>query len=133
MKPKSTQNSIKNLYRNLCRVFVRNPTQNSIGNFYRNFIHVSDACRAIKLICDDGEYDEIYNIGSVNNSLFKDIIKIAAEELNSISTIDSMAPPNFHKIVQVKNMKLDTKKLHALGFKEMMTLKMGISELCKNS
>jgi len=103
------------------------------GNFYRNFIHVSDACRAIKLICDKGEYDEIYNIGSVNNYLFKDIIEMAVRELDSTSAIDSMAPPDFHKIVQVKNMKLDTKKLCALGFEERVTLKMGISELCKKS
>ena len=33
------------------------------GNFYRNFMHVSDVCRAIMLVCSQGENNSIYNIG----------------------------------------------------------------------
>jgi|TARA_Y100000034_G_scaffold128325_1_gene182689 nucleoside-diphosphate-sugar epimerase len=101
------------------------------GKFYRNFMHVTDVCRAIKKICDAGEKNEIYNIGSMNSYLFKDIIQIAVEKLQSTSRITSMDPPGFHKIVQVRDMKLDTRKLYNLGFEETILIKNGIEELCE--
>ena len=100
--------------------------------FYRNFMHISDVCRAIKVICENGAKNEIYNIGSMNNYLFKDIIQIAVDELKSCSKISSISPPDFHKIVQVKDMMLDTKKLYDLGFDEIITIEEGIKSLCKS-
>ena len=103
----------------------------SDGEFYRNFMHVSDVCRAIKLVCDRGEQNSIYNIGSIHNYVFKDLIQIAIEETNSKSEITSIEPPRFHELVQVKNMKLDTKKLYSLGFEERIIIEEGIRDLCK--
>jgi nucleoside-diphosphate-sugar epimerase len=101
------------------------------GHFYRNFMHVSDVCGAIKTVCDKGSKNEIYNIGSMNNYLFNDIIQIAVNELKSSSKISSMSPPDFHKKVQVKDMILDTRKLYDLGFRESISINQGIKELCK--
>jgi dTDP-glucose 4,6-dehydratase len=102
------------------------------GNFYRNFMHVTDTCRAIKTICEKGKADEIYNVGSVNNYLFKDIIQIVIDETGSNSKIVDIQPPEFHKIVQVKDMSLDTKKLYGLGFEERISIEEGIKGLCRN-
>tara|TARA_Y100000590_G_C15295634_1_gene854293 strand:+ start:89 stop:724 length:636 start_codon:yes stop_codon:yes gene_type:complete len=33
------------------------------GQFYRNFMHVTDVCNAINVVCDKGIKNEIYNIG----------------------------------------------------------------------
>ena len=101
------------------------------GQFYRNFMHVTDVCNAINVVCDKGIKNEIYNIGSMNNYLFKDIIEIAVNELRSSSKISSMTPPDFHKKVQVKDMILDTKKLHDLGFEEKISISKGVKALCK--
>ena len=101
------------------------------GEFFRNFMHVTDTCRAIKLVCDKGQQNQIYNIGSVNNYKFKDIIEIAAIEINSKSKIGSMEVPTFHKTVQVKDMLLDTTRLYALGFTESISIEEGIRLLCR--
>jgi nucleoside-diphosphate-sugar epimerase len=101
------------------------------GEFYRNFMHVSDVCRAIMLVCNKGDKNSIYNIGSMNNYIFKDIIQIAVNETGSKSRIGSMEPPAFHNEVQVKDMTLDVKKLYSLGFNEVISLEDGIKELCE--
>ncbi len=101
------------------------------GNFYRNFMHVTDVCRAMKLVCATGDIDSIYNIGSVNNHLFKTIIELVFKETQSKSNIMSIKPPEFHELVQVKDMILNTDKLRDLGFEELVSIDEGIKELCK--
>lgn len=86
------------------------------GEFYRDFIHINDVVNGIKFIIDHGKSEEIYNLGSGVPTLFKDIIDYAKEKLQSTSQIGSMNPTDFHKIVQVRSMYLNTEKTTALGF-----------------
>jgi len=87
------------------------------GDNIRDFLHVKDVCRAINLILKEGSLDEIYNVGSGMPYKFVDIMNYVKRNTNSRSEFVSVEPPEFHKIVQVKDMYLDTTKLKELGFK----------------
>ena len=87
------------------------------GEFYRDFVHVDDVVEGIKFVMDRGENEEIYNLGSARKpTLFKDVIAYAKQEMGSHSKIGNMEPSDFHKIVQVESMYLDSSKLGSLGF-----------------
>lgn len=102
------------------------------GTPIRDVMHVDDVCRAIKLICDKGNINEIYNVGSGQPTMIGDIISLAKEYLNSTSHIKSKETPEFHKIVQSKDFWLDTTKLKSLGFKQFISTEKIIKELCTN-
>jgi nucleoside-diphosphate-sugar epimerase len=85
------------------------------GELIRDFIHVSDVARAIALILEKGELNSIYNIGngvpqSVEWAIFY------AHKLLKTGNIVRVPVPEFHKLVQVQDMYLDTDKLDSLGF-----------------
>jgi len=102
------------------------------GEFIRDYMHVDDACRAIKLIMDNASsVNEITNVGSGHPVIFKDLIDMAVKFTGSTSQISHVPPPDFHKIVQVKDMYLDNRKLTSLGFKSQVDLESGIRQLCQ--
>ena len=101
------------------------------GNFYRDFIHVSDVAKGIKYIMDNGVSNETYNLGCGIPILFKSIIDYAVEKTNSKSHIGIMEATDFHKIVQVESMYLDTIKLSELGFKPEKNIYQIVDELLK--
>ena len=87
------------------------------GEFYRDFVHVDDVVDGIKFVMDHGENEETYNLGSARKpTLFKDVIAYAHHEIGSHSKIGNMEPSDFHKIVQVESMYLDSSKLGSMGF-----------------
>ncbi len=86
------------------------------GNFYRDFIHVDDVVDGIKFIMDHGNDGEIYNLSYGKPILFRDIIEYAHKKIGSSSVIGDMEATDFHKIVQVESMYLNTTKLKSLGF-----------------
>jgi nucleoside-diphosphate-sugar epimerase len=100
------------------------------GNIIRDYMHVTDICKAINLIINKSMINKIYNIGSNNPKKIGEIILYAKEFLKSKSKINSIETPGFHKIVQVKDMYLDTQDLTALGFKAEITIEKGIEDLC---
>ena len=102
------------------------------GDFIRDYMHVKDACRAIKLVSENSSVNEIYNVGSGRPYKFKDIINMALENIDSTSKIGSMEPPEFHNIVQVKDMVLDISKIKNLGYCESITIEEGVKELCQS-
>lgn len=103
------------------------------GHFYRDYMHVEDVARAIDLCVTKGPLNSIINIGSGEKVLFKEIIDYAHSLLASTSKISTMEPPDFHKVVQVKDFYMKTDKLKALGFRPQIDLKQGIKLLCESN
>lgn len=100
------------------------------GKFYRDIVHVSDVVSGLRYIIDHGESGEIYNLGSGSAPIeFRDVIEFIHTELNSTSKIGTMEPTAFHKIVQVKDMYLDTSKLTNLGWKPSMSVFQAIKSM----
>lgn len=100
------------------------------GEFYRDFVHVEDVSVGLKFIIDHGHTGEIYNLGSNREPiLFKDIIQYAKKEIGSTSKIGNMEPTDFHKIVQVESMYLDSSKLSSLGFSPARNIYDSIKEM----
>lgn len=100
------------------------------GDFVRDYLHVSDTCRAISLVMEKGGLNEIYNIGSGQPYKFIDLVTHARKICHSSSGFKAITPPEFHDIVQVKDMVLDTTKLKSLGFEPKIKIEDGIKSLC---
>lgn len=100
------------------------------GTPIRDIMHIDDVCRAIELVCREGELNEVYNIGSGQPTSIGDIIGKAKEYLDSKSVIKSKEAPEFHQIVQAKDFYLDTSKLRKLGFTQTISTDKIIKQLC---
>lgn len=100
------------------------------GYVFRDLMHVKDVCEAIKLVCDEGELNTIYNIGSGKPVTIRSIMKQAKEYLNSSSKFNSIDTPKFHDIVQSRDFYMDVSKLKSLGFLQKISLEEGIKSLC---
>lgn len=101
------------------------------GLIYRDYMHVNDVSRAINLVLEHGDYDTVYNIGTGDKVLFKDMIDLAYKEVQSSSVLVDVDPPSFHLAVQVKDFFMDTDRLNRLGFTPEISLNDGIKELCQ--
>jgi nucleoside-diphosphate-sugar epimerase len=101
------------------------------GEFYRDYMYVTDVARAIDLCIKTAPTNQVYNIGSGEKVLFKDLINLVIEETNSKSEIGTIEPPHFHKTIQVKDFYFSTQKLKDLGFKQTITLQEGVKLLCQ--
>jgi nucleoside-diphosphate-sugar epimerase len=99
------------------------------GDFIRDYMSVTDVCKAIKLCMEKSECNQIINVGSGKPQNFREAIDFVIKETGSSSNIVSIEPPEFHKIVQVKDMWLDTTKLQSIGFNPTIELFDGIKEL----
>jgi nucleoside-diphosphate-sugar epimerase len=99
------------------------------GDFIRDYIHVKDTCRAIKLCIDKGEINSIYNISNGKPLIFKDLINYMIEKTRSKSKVTAIDQPHFHKIVQVKDMYLNSDKLIELGYKPQINIESGLDSL----
>lgn len=100
------------------------------GTPIRDVMHVNDVCSAIKLICDKGNINEIYNVGSGQPTTIGAIISSAKEYLKSNSQIKYKEAPEFHQIVQAKDFWMDNTKLKSLGFNQTISIENIIEELC---
>jgi nucleoside-diphosphate-sugar epimerase len=111
---------------------------NSIGLYYdgkfkRDYIHVDDVCSAMMHIMSS-EYtlNQIYNIGSGIGYVFRDLINFAVERLESSCVIKEVKPPDFHNVVQVKDMYLDISKLKELEFVPNIDIETGLGEFIEH-
>jgi nucleoside-diphosphate-sugar epimerase len=100
------------------------------GNHCRDIMHVQDVCRAIKLVMDKGNLNEIYNIGSGKPTTVSEIISLANHYIKSSGKIESIDPPEFHNSVQCQNFWMSTKKLQSLGFEQHLDLEFIVKDLC---
>ena len=103
------------------------------GTDVRDFLHVLDACNAIDLVISKGNLNEIYNIGSGEPRTFIETMDYVKTRLKSNSKFKFINTPEFHKIVQIKNMYLDTSKLKKLGFKQKLSIWKGLDQIIENN
>lgn len=96
----------------------------------RDYMHVIDICRALKLVMDRGEENEIYNIASGTALPFREIIEIVKKNLGSDSELVSIETPKFNQIAQAKNFALNADKLKSLGFEQTISLQEGLQTVC---
>jgi nucleoside-diphosphate-sugar epimerase len=99
------------------------------GDFIRDYIHVSDVCKAIKLCIEKSDTNSIINIGSGVPYKFRSLIDYVVKLTSSNSKIVNVEPTEFHKIVQIKDMYLDTSKLKNYGFECSVNIFDGIKGL----
>ena len=99
------------------------------GDFIRDYMYVTDVCKAIHLCVTNAGQNQIINIGSGIPQNFREIIDFVIEETKSTSHINSIDAVDFHKLVQVKDMYMDTTKLQRLGFKQEIDIFNGIKSL----
>jgi nucleoside-diphosphate-sugar epimerase len=97
------------------------------GEFIRDYIHVRDASRAIRHCMEFAPTNQIINVGGGKPLVFRKLIDYAGARLN-FSTISKIEPSEFHKVVQVKDMWLDTTKLSGYGFIPSISIWDGLDE-----
>ena len=103
------------------------------GENIRDFLHVKDACRAIKLtIGSDKTINNTINIGSGVPTKFIDVMNYVKNKTNSPSNFNFIDPPHFHKVVQVRDMYLETSFLKSLGFIQSIDIYEGVDKLIEN-
>lgn len=86
------------------------------GTMYRDYIHVDDVVQAINLIIDQGNINEIYNVGNGVQVRIRNALEYVKSKTNSKSNLGTIETVDFHKIVQTKNMVLDISKIKNLGY-----------------
>jgi nucleoside-diphosphate-sugar epimerase len=103
------------------------------GEFLKDYMFVEDICKAIKLILEKGNVNEIYNIASGTSMTFKDIIQNAKDILQSQSNSNliSIPFPKEQEYIQIKNMTLNTDKLKDMEFVCSMDFQRGLQILCE--
>jgi len=72
------------------------------GKFIKDYMHVDDICRALKIILDKGEINQVYNIASGFSINFKKLIETAKELTKSQSKIIFIPGPEKYKSIQGK-------------------------------
>lgn len=93
------------------------------GRFYRDYIDVRDCVRAIDLVIQKGNLNEIYNIGNGVPQDFGNIIKYVQLSTKSTSIIKSIEQKEFHKKVQSsRSFFMNIDKLKSLGYAPEYTI-----------
>lgn len=101
------------------------------GEFYRDYLHVDDASRAIAFCVANAPLNTKINIGSGQPIVFRHLMDIAKDKLASGSVFSNVEPPEFHRIVQVRDFRMDVTKLRTLGYTHEIEITKGIEDLCQ--
>jgi dTDP-glucose 4,6-dehydratase len=97
------------------------------GQQIRDWLHVDDHCRAIDIVLEKGQREEVYNIGAnhVPEHPNLEVTKIILDELGkSGDMIDYVQDRPGHD----RRYAVDTKKIEALGWKAEVPFEQGIRE-----
>lgn len=106
----------KNALQYMIRLLVNNEKVSLYeGSLYRDLMDVRDVVRAIRLVIENGNLNEIYNIGNGYGYSVSEIIKSIHSYLG-IGEVEVIPVPEFHKTVQASDFWMDTTKLRGLGF-----------------
>lgn len=115
----------KNALQYLLRAIIQNENVELYdnGKFYRDYIDVKDCATAIKYCAESELPHKIYNISNGKSYLFRDLIEFAISYTKSKSNIwDKTDKPEFHSIVQSKDVFLDNEKLKETGYTQRFTI-----------
>ena len=128
-KASARKNALQWMIKNLVNGL---PVEIYDGGVTRDYIHVSDAAEAIRKVSKEGEFGQIYNIGSGVGHDIKSLINYANAKIGN-PNVTIKPVPEFHNIVQVKDMWLDTAKINALGWKPKREIHSIIDELVEDT
>lgn len=104
-------------------------TLKSDGSPLRDFIHGHDVCRAVQILLEKGENNQVYHISSgITHSIAELAEKIRAVAAQS-NAIAAQIPPVPAFATAPAGYTIDNSKLRALGFMPEYTLERGIAEL----
>lgn len=92
------------------------------GTPFRDYMYVDDVVNAINTIIQNGNVNEIYNVGTGIPSRIGDVINYVIDKTQSSSKVEYIPPAEFHTKVQTKDMVLDCSKLYSLGFENKYTM-----------
>jgi len=99
------------------------------GKFYRDYIDVRDCARAIRLVMESGT-EKIYNISNGASHLFKDLIDHVVKYSGTRGNVWEMVhKPEFHSVVQSKDVFLSNEKLKGLGYSPKYTIQETLEEI----
>jgi len=86
------------------------------GSNVRDFMYVDEACRAINACMQNAPTGQIVNISNTQPITIGEVIRYCKKKLGSSSEIVSIDAPDFHKVVQVKDVCLNSDKLRSYGY-----------------
>jgi nucleoside-diphosphate-sugar epimerase len=96
----------------------------------RDYIHILDVCRAMNMLCKEGDTNKIYNVGTGIETTLFDCVHNAKQILNSSSQLKRIPPKKDYN--QAIRFSLDCTKLYNLGFSPSLTLQEGLEDLCRD-
>lgn len=93
------------------------------GEFFRDYIDVRDCAVAIKSAMESPLPYTIYNISNGVSQKFRDMIDFVVEYSGSKSLVmDKLDKPEFHSVVQAKNVFLSNRRLGETGYLPRYTI-----------
>ncbi len=100
------------------------------GEFYRDYIDVRDCAKAIYACVNSQLNYTVYNISNGQSYKFRDLIEFAIKYSESKTQVwDKLDKPEFHKVVQSKNVFLSNKLLEETGYKPEFTIWQSIQDI----
>lgn len=99
------------------------------GKFYRDYIDVRDAARGIRLAMENGT-EPVYNISNGTSYLFKEMIDHVVKYSGTKGNVwEMLQKPEFHSVVQAKDIFLSNEKLKKLGYEPKYTIQETLEEI----
>lgn len=99
----------------------------AVEGLSRDYIHIYDACRGMRLLSEQAQENQIYNIGSGHSTLLSSCINKCKEILKSNSDVVFREPLPGEQSLK---MALDCGKLFDAGFSPAISLDEGLHDLC---
>lgn len=99
------------------------------GSNIRDLMDVDDCCDAIKICLDNAPLNDIINISNNEPLSIGKVLEYAKTKLKSHSEIEYISAPEFHQIVQIKNMWLTNDKLLSYGYLPKTTVFQAVDKI----
>lgn len=100
------------------------------GNYLKDYIYVDDVCKAMNLLMNESDTDQIYNIGTGFSISFRDVIEKCKNILGSKSELIDVPFSDKQEYLQVKNFTMNVDKLNSYGFSPELDIIQGLNIMC---